>query len=1561
MDEAVVDAVVEGVKDAVLEAVAAQERVLDIRASEHAAAFLSQEAGEGLAIVAHSEEVAGLVRVGMETAFKADHGVLIAALDHRPQRREGEKRQIKARVVVKAHAARRVVVLVVAHIEVANAAVGHSLAVPDVQQHVKIDQHRVGGIDAAGEARVADIQLVFDVDLVEPVEEPEVAADEDELLRLCSLIVKDDVGSEVERCFRLAGLGGVSGAGAVLGVVVDLVRARRGDDVDVAGEVFDVQAGIEVYVLFGGDGGIRAHIGNADQLRGGVERPGGDAVVLARGDAHVDVAAQRIERDVAAKLCAQFALHGVARLEHALGEHAALVGVGDGAEYGVGDGLHADAVQSLYVRAVADGGAHGADGDVLGKVVVGADADADGRTAGARGGVGLVLRKLRVGAHGLDVRALADGGCGFQIGFRARAAHRDVDKADVEAVVYDDLVLRRLVGGEQAEVAIVDVERRSIAHLGAHAVSLRAVLLADAALSRGDVDGDNADADAGKLGKHVEAGRVLGGNDGVAREHVHLPRGEFGGGGAAHGAVGVEVADAEEVHVDAGGERFGAGLAGAESLHAQPVARGDGHAAADSGAGLDVGRSVGHVGVDVAKQADAGAAAHGQAADGGLRALALVLAEHFEAAEVVDGVAGDARVEQACGVGHRRIDGDAQGGDVHLDGAAFRRGPARADGGDSGLARHGERAVAADAGLRGSVRVRRGGIGGKATERDVRRRAAGGDPGGGFVVVADAHGERARLDRGPAQFELRGEAGLGAGDGLHQRHVEERDGGTALHVGHGAHFAERLDGEIAGDIEHAGKDAGGAFLRVAGGGGVGGHAAQLQGDVRAAGRADQRLRARAAVLIKQRGHSKRGRGQLHVLHQRLLRAGELGGGDVDGDIDGFKDEFGGGHAGVRAGVQFRAHNYAARGVEDGERPLARAGDGGGDFGGDAGDGDVDLDGGRAQFHAAQGRLDHGVGVGPDVGRYLDAVRARVAAAGQRQAGRICALRVGVAGHHADGDAVDVGAVDDAGFGVGRAFREHAQIARQFEVDQVGAGGVLHARVGHGHVDARANKRARALHKFDAGHVLPIEGIRLRNDLQGVCAQIAIFDGSEVLRAVHRDERAHADADGADVQPMEAGGRAALQPRFHEYVVCRRRAEEFCLVAGIVVGDGHVDRAGDGADVAGHGGGFGKRLAGRGLRAGVDVYIAVRADGHACAVQFRGIDRAHLRVGHADARGDGPRARAIEVGAGHNVGKHAFHGDVAAGCDIHAGDGGHGVAPVEGEQHVDGGGHRAGAGGEDGRFGEGGDGVAHAHVARSADRSGTAGGGIRARVCADIGGEAGLVDGDGHARARRHRAAIDAKQRRARGGKGIGGDVHRLGLDADAAGDERIAGDAADGERKGRVGAHRAAAKGRRRREVLKEYVCGHGNRARACDAARAGDTCAHRALRAHQRDGHAHGDEAAAGRQRRRQHIFMAHARADGDILRGKDAAHQFRAQRVVQGDDRRRNRHAHIPAAGGDGERAHAVGRKVLAEFLDKALGDALGLLCLLILLRGGGSGFDDHVAARFEGRIFAHERRNV
>ena len=31
-----------------------------------------------------------------------------------------------------------------------------------------------------------------------------------------------------------------------------------------------MQTGIEVDVLFGGDGGIRTHVGNADQLRGGV-------------------------------------------------------------------------------------------------------------------------------------------------------------------------------------------------------------------------------------------------------------------------------------------------------------------------------------------------------------------------------------------------------------------------------------------------------------------------------------------------------------------------------------------------------------------------------------------------------------------------------------------------------------------------------------------------------------------------------------------------------------------------------------------------------------------------------------------------------------------------------------------------------------------------------------------------------------------------------------------------------------------------------------------------------------------------------------------------------------------------------------------------------------------------------------------------------------------------------------------------------------------------------------------------------------------------------------------
>ena len=123
-----------------------------------------------------------------------------------------------------------------------------------------------------------------------------VAADEDELFLLRALVVEDDVAGDVERRFRLAGLGGIGGVGAVLGIVVDLVRACRGDDEHVASEVLDMQAGIEVDVLLGGDGGVCAHVRNAEQLRGGVERLRGDAVVLAGGRAHVNVATQRVER-----------------------------------------------------------------------------------------------------------------------------------------------------------------------------------------------------------------------------------------------------------------------------------------------------------------------------------------------------------------------------------------------------------------------------------------------------------------------------------------------------------------------------------------------------------------------------------------------------------------------------------------------------------------------------------------------------------------------------------------------------------------------------------------------------------------------------------------------------------------------------------------------------------------------------------------------------------------------------------------------------------------------------------------------------------------------------------------------------------------------------------------------------------------------------------------------------------------------------------------------------------------------------------------------------------------
>lgn len=133
----------------------------------------------------------------------------------------------------------------------------------------------------------------------------------------------------------------------------------------------------------------------------------------------------------------------------------------------------------------------------------------------------------------------------------------------------------------------------------------------------------------------------------------------------------MEVAHAEEIHVDAGGERLGAGLARADGLDVQAIVHSNGHTAADRGIIRDVGRGVGHVGIDIPQQANASAAAHGQSANGGFRAFALVFTEDFEAAQIVGSIAFDACLQVLHSVGYRRIDTDAQGGDVHLYGTAL--------------------------------------------------------------------------------------------------------------------------------------------------------------------------------------------------------------------------------------------------------------------------------------------------------------------------------------------------------------------------------------------------------------------------------------------------------------------------------------------------------------------------------------------------------------------------------------------------------------------------------------------------------------------------------------------------------------------------------------------------------------------------------------------------------------------------------------------------------------------------------------------------------------------------
>ena len=206
------------------------------------------------------------------------------------------------------------------------------------------------------------------------------------------------------------------------------------------------------------------------------------------------------------------------------------------------------------------------------------------------------------------------------------------------------------------------------------------------------------------------------------------------------------------------------------------------------------------------------------------------------------------------------------------------------------------------------------------------------------------------------------------------------------------------------------------------------------------------------------------------------------------------------------------------------------------------------------------------------------------------------------------------------------------------------------------------KRTRALHKFNASDVLSLNGICLRHDLQRSCVNIAVFDDGKIARAVDGNEGTHAHGNATDVESMEVGGCAAAQPRFHKYASIRRYgAKERRFVASIVVGDGHIDRARDSAHIAGHGGSLGQRLAGRCLRTGVNLHVAARADARARDVQARGVVRAHLRVGHVDARGDGARARAVEVCTGRRFTKQAFHDDIAVRIDVATGNGGHGVA------------------------------------------------------------------------------------------------------------------------------------------------------------------------------------------------------------------------------------------------------------------------------------------------------------
>ena len=575
------------------------------------------------------------------------------------------------------------------------------------------------------------------------------------------------------------------------------------------------------------------------------------------------------------------------------------------------------------------------------------------------------------------------------------------------------------------------------------------------------------------------------------------------------------------------------------------------------------------------------------------------------------------------------------------------------------------------------------------------------------------------------------------------------------------------------------------------------------------------------------------------------------------------------------------------------------------MGADAGDCDIHLNVCSHQAYAAQRRFHHRVRTYGWLGSHVHAARAQHRSRRQREFRRKAALRVGVAGHHTRGDAAHIHYIGNIRFGICRSIREHAQRAVDFHCLSAGDGGVFHTSVGHCHVDADADERTRALPEIHAGDRRIICRIHLRLCLQFPCADRAAFHRSEVPGPVQGNQRAHADVGRSDVEPIQFHRRASGQPCFHKDAAIgrnRARAAKLRLVARVVVGNGHVHRAGNCADIRRHGGRLGKRLTALVLRARKYVDIASGVDVRARGVDPRAVARAHLRIGHGYARGNRTGARVIEVGLSQRVGKRCLHSDVAARAHIDLMDSRHRVAAVEGQQHIDRRGHRPARYGEDERLGMGRNCVAHtdaicglhgALISRRATRDGLA-----LWRSANVRIDVRLVDGNRNACARRHSAAIDAKERSARRCFGIGRHFYIAGRHADALPNQRMTGQPVDGKRYSSVDTHRAAAERRRRRKVSENEVSGYGDCASALDVARARDGIFHRAIRAHCRYRHAHGHEAAAGRERRRQHVAMVERSAQADVSGACHASRQFGRQHVIEGNDRRRYRHANITAA---------------------------------------------------------------